>query len=329
MQVSASVRAVQVPDDNPMHPQMTTIYLIGSGQVLTVDSGEALERYQWMLRGYLAAVERAEIALAAVTHHHLDHAGNLKWLRETYGAEVLVHPEGPPLLEGKLPESGVRILRDGQVIELGGGVRVQVLETPGHSVDSLCFYLEDEGVLFTGDTLLGGTTTTVWDLGAYMASLERLLALPHLTVICPGHGPLVREPRAWIQQYIDHRRMRERQILEVLAEGGEPTSWDIMLKVYGDIDPRLRRAAAGNVETHLKKLEREGRVKVYPGVPRQQSEEERRQAEEHARIRAETIARAREYEREERRAALAAQENPPTERWEVMPRYALIGRPDE
>src|SRR5438093_13483269 len=100
MLVSPSVRAVQVPDENPMHPMMTTIYIVGHDQVLSIDSGEALERFQWMLRGYLAAVEKAEIALAGITHHHLDHAGNLKWLREFYKADVLVHDEAPPLLEG-------------------------------------------------------------------------------------------------------------------------------------------------------------------------------------------------------------------------------------
>jgi ribonuclease/clavin/mitogillin len=325
MRVSRSVRAVQVPDDNPMHPQMTTIYLVGHDQVMSVDSGEALDRYQWMLRGYLAAVEKTELALAAITHHHLDHSGNLKWVRESYKADVLVHQEGVSLLNDRLPETGVQTLRDGQMIDLGGGTRVQVLVTPGHSVDSVCYYIEDEGVLFTGDTLLGIGTTTVWELGPYMETLRRLLALPNLSVICPGHGPLVHDPRERIRQYIDHRDMRERQILSVLAEGGEHTSWDIMLRLYPDIDTRLRRAATNNVETHLKKLEREGRLKVYAGVPKVRSAEETRQAEEHARLNAEIKEKAKQIEREERLAAIAAQENPPTERWEIMPRYELVG----
>src|SRR5262249_51848241 len=117
MRVSASVRAVQVPDENPMHPQATSIYIVGNDQVLTIDSGEALERYQWMLRGYLAAIEKAEIALAGITHHHLDHSGNLKWVRELYRADVLVHEQGVPLLDGKLPDEGVQRLKDEQVID--------------------------------------------------------------------------------------------------------------------------------------------------------------------------------------------------------------------
>ena len=329
MQVSPSVRAVQVPDDSPMHPQFTSIYLVGRGQVLTIDSGEAVDRYRWMLRGYLAATERAEVALAALTHHHLDHAGNLGWIREHLRAEILVPPEAPALLEGELPDEGVSTLRDGQRLDLGDGVAVQVLLTPGHSIDSVCYYLEEEGVLFSGDTLLGTGTTTVRDLDDYMASLRRLLGLPNLRIICPGHGPIVDDPRERLQQYLDHRNERERQILDVLAASGEATSWEIMLRLYTDINPRLRRAADGNVQTHLRKLEREGRLAVYPGERKHVSDEERGRLEEEAKRRSEAQAEAEKQAAEARRAAIIAQENPPTEEWELPPRYELVGRARE
>jgi endoribonuclease LACTB2 len=329
MRVSQSVRAVQVPDDNPMHPMFTTMYIIGADQVLTIDSGEALERYQWMLRGYLAAIERAEVGLIGITHHHLDHSGNLKWMREIYKADVLVHEAGVPLLTEQLPDEGVRVMQAEQTLDLGGGVKVQVLITPGHSVDSVCYYVEDEGVLFTGDTLLGASTTTVFDLFDYRASLVRLTELPNLKVICPGHGPLVHDPRERLQQYIDHRDARERQILDALGDGEAHTSWEIMLKIYPDIDTRLRRAADGNVRTHLRKLEREGRLTAYPGVPKDPTAAEQAEQQEHARERAEIKAKAKAIEEEERRAALFAQENPPTDQWVEMPRYELIGTPRE
>jgi ribonuclease/clavin/mitogillin len=224
MQISPSVRAVQVPDENPMHPLFTSIYLVGkdgAGEALSIDSGEAVDRYRWMLRGYLAATERAEVALAGVTHHHLDHSGNLKWLRESLKAEVLVTEEGKPLLGDRLPDDGLRTVREGEVINLDGGVRVQVLLTPGHSPDSICFYIEEEGVLFSGDTLLGSSTTTVHNLGQYRSSLKRLLDLPKLEVICPGHGAVVNDPQERLQMYVEHRNQRERQILETLAQGGD------------------------------------------------------------------------------------------------------------
>src|SRR5215213_7144293 len=155
MQVTRSVRAVQVPDANPMHPQYTTIYLVGRGQVLTIDSGEDMERYRWMLRGYLAASEKAEIGISSVTHYHADHSSNLRWL----------------------PDSGVQTIADGTVFGPSDDVRLQAIHTPGHSADSVCYYLEEEGVLFTGDTVLGASSTTIVDLADYMASLETLLAL--------------------------------------------------------------------------------------------------------------------------------------------------------
>src|ERR687883_516630 len=155
MQVTPNVRAVQVPDTNPMHPQFTTIYLVGRGQVLTVDSGEDMERYRWMLRGYLAAVEKAEIGISSVTHYHADHSSNLRWLRDEFGSDVRVLEEGIPLMAGRLPDHGVHAIHHGTEFGPSDEVKLQTIHTPGHSADSVCFYLEAEGVLFTGDTVLG------------------------------------------------------------------------------------------------------------------------------------------------------------------------------
>src|SRR5690606_24061127 len=148
----------QVPDDDPMHPDFTTIYLVGKTNVLAIDSGEAIDRYRWMLRGYLAATERAEIATAAITHHHADHSGNLKWVQEARDADLAIADVAKPLLRGMLPKKRVEPLKVESEFHVEGGPRVQVLHTPGHSVDSLCYYIEEEGVLFTGDTLLGSST---------------------------------------------------------------------------------------------------------------------------------------------------------------------------
>jgi hypothetical protein len=135
---------------------------------------------------------------------------------------------------------------------------------------------------------------------------------------------LVEKPREYIEEYIRHRKEREQQILAVLAEGGEMTSWDIMMKIYTDVDPRLRRAADGNVRTHLRKLEKEGRVKVYPGVPKERSPEEVEKEQREEQERQETIKKAEEYKQRAQRMALFLQENPPLQQWEVQPRYELL-----
>lgn len=326
MRISDSVRAVQVPDQNPMHPMFTNIYLVGEDQVLTIDSGETMERYQWMLRGYLAATERAEIALAAITHHHSDHSGNLKWVNQEYGAQVVVHRKAIPLLTGRIPKrDGLKLIEDSEVIDLGAGTRVRVIFAPGHSVDSISYYVEDDGVLFTGDTLLGNSTTTVNDLGSYRQSLHLLATLPNLKVICPGHGPIVHNPRERLQGLIEHRDMRERQILKVLDDHKPRSSWEIMSAVYPDIDKRLRRAATGNVETHLRQLEAEGRLALHPGKARNPSAATVQKEIEHAKYSASVIREAKKLEAQQRRDAMRAQENPPSAQWSVQPKYELLG----
>jgi glyoxylase-like metal-dependent hydrolase (beta-lactamase superfamily II) len=325
MQVSPNVRAVQVPDANPMHPQFTTIYLVGRGQVLTIDSGEDMERYRWMLRGYLAATEKAEIGISCVTHHHADHSSNLRWLRDEFGAEVRVLEQGMALLGGRLPDTGVEPIYDGLDLGPSDDVRLTAIHTPGHSLDSVCYFLESEGVLFTGDTILGASSTTINDLGAYLTSLRQLRDLPNLKLMCPGHGPVIEDPIAYIDAYIAGRQARERQILAALAETPDMTTWAIMELIYADLNlvPRLQRAADRQVSTHLRKLEKEGRVKVYAGKPRQKTAEElaKEQEEEHERI--EIIRRADQYREEARRRTLISQENPWMEEWEEPPRYSL------
>jgi ribonuclease/clavin/mitogillin len=323
MHVSASVRAVQVPESNPMHPEFTTIYLVGEDQVLTIDSGADEDRYRWMLRGYLAAEERAEIAQCAVTHYHFDHSANLRWICEEFGARACIAPETVSFLTPAMIPPGERVaVEEGGTLD-AGSVKLQILHTPGHSPESFCFYLEDEGVLFTGDTILGGTTTAVQDLGAYLRSLERLKALPNLKVICPGHGHLLHNPEEVIDEYIQHRNQRDRQILEVLSGGEALTSWQIMEKIYTDIDPRLRRTADGNVRSHLRKLEEEGRLRVEPGTPRVLSADEQAQAGADEAERAEAIRLADGYREQARRRALFLQENPPDHLWREPPRYLL------
>jgi len=327
MRVSPSVRAVQVPDENPMHPDFTSIYLVGKTNVLAIDSGEAVEHYRWMLRGYLAATEGVEVATAAITHHHADHSGNLKWVTKALDADIAVTDEAKPLLKGHLPKDRVTRMETETTFDIEGGPRIQVFHTPGHSVDSLCYYIEEEGVLFSGDTLLGSSTTTVNNLADYRATLQRLVALPNLQVICPGHGPLVNDPRERLQSYIDHRNMRERQIVEALAVGSPMTSWDIMLKLYPEINKRLRRAADNNVRVHLAQLQTDGRLIVEPGKRRRRGASTR--DVEHAKQREKVIRQAKRYEKEDRRAEIAAQENPPTAEWKVPPKYELVGTAKE
>src|SRR3972149_19805 len=325
MQVSPSVRAVQIPETNPMHPQFTTIYLVGRGQVLTIDSGDDAERYRWMLRGYLAATEKAEIGQSAVTHFHNDHSANLRWLHDEFGAELQVPRATAPFLRDRLPENGVKLLDDGDELSPGGGGRLRAVPTPGHSADSVCFYLEDEGVLFTGDTILGASTTMVSDLAGYIESLRRLRSLPNLSVIGPGHGPLITEPVAYIDDYLTHREERDRQIVMAMeAAGTALTSWQIMERLYGGLHPRLSRTADPTDRPSHVKWERAGRLRLHAGRRRRHSPDELTEAQAEERAQREIIRKADEEREQRRRRFLFQQENPPSEEWEEPPRYELL-----
>ena len=142
-------------------------------------------------------------------------------------------------------------------------------------------------------------------------------------MICPGHGPLVHDARERLQTYIDHRNMREEQILRVLRRGGPRTSWEIMLKLYPDIDKRLRAAADGNVRAHLEQLRGEGRIRVTPGRKRKPRADvvARRKAKE--RERRAVIRRAKRFEATQRRELWRRQEEPPTDTWTRQPTYAI------
>src|SRR5262249_25698176 len=150
--------------------------------------------------------------------------------------------------------------------------------------------------------------------------------LPNLKAICPGHGPVIWDPRERIEEYMRHRNMREQQIVGALRESGVMTSWDIMMNIYTDIDTRLRRAADGNVQTHLRKLEKEGRIMVGRGIKKEKSAEELEKEERERKEREENERKAKEEAEKARRARLAQQETPPVDEWEVMPKYELVGR---
>ena len=131
--------------------------------------------------------------------------------------------------------------------------------TPGHARDHLCYFLEEERSLFTGDNVLGAGTTVIpsdGDLNDYLASLQRILDLD-ATVIYPAHGPMIRDARAKVEQYIAHRHLREAQIIEGL-ESGLRLIPDLVKRIYTDVPEFLYVAAGVSVEAHLRKLEKDG-----------------------------------------------------------------------
>ena len=264
--LGSRIRRVLAPNPSPFTYTGTQTYIIGEGEVAVIDPGPDVPGHLDALRAALAG-ER--VAAIACTHTHRDHSPASRPLSASTGAPIVGC--APLVLEDEGPRSDEsfdreyrpdRVLADGDRIEADGWT-IEAVATPGHTSNHLCLALVEEGVLFTGDHVMGWSTSVVappdGDMADYMASLERLLGRDDRTYY-PAHGPAVEDPHAHVRRLIEHRRLRERQILDRL-ERGENRIPAMVEAMYADIDPRLFPAAGRSVLAHLIDLERRGRVR--------------------------------------------------------------------
>jgi ribonuclease/clavin/mitogillin len=235
----------------------TNTYLVGRAHPILIDTGAGEAGYPELFEQYLRQRGWRRPERIILTHRHRDHLGGVSQLRDLFpGVPVSKMICG----DSGLPED-VDMLEDGQVVE-GDGVTLLPIHTPGHASDHLCFFLKEERALFSGDLILNGSTTVIpdedGDLGLYLESLRRVQELG-VRRIYPAHGPVIEDGPGKIQEYIDHRMLRERQILETLGSGTR-TIPEIVKVVYVDVNTALHRVAAMSVHSHLRKLKREERV---------------------------------------------------------------------
>jgi len=238
----------------------TNTYLIGRSDPILLDTGAGVADYVPLLEGYLKERGWSQPSRVVLTHRHRDHLGGVEHLRERYrGLHVgkMIHRDAG------LP-ADIEDLRDGQTIE-GDGVTLVALHTPGHASDHLCYYLAEEKAVFTGDVVLGGSTTVIpaedGDLLDYMTSLKRLQSLD-VRRIYPAHGPVIEDAQGRLAEYVEHRLLRERQILAALGDG-LTTIPTMVARIYADVPVNLHAMAGQSVASHLKKLAREGRVREH------------------------------------------------------------------
>lgn len=246
---SPLTRYALAPNPSPMSLEGTNSYIIaadGSDRVAVVDPGPLDEGHLQLL------ASAGTVELILVTHRHIDHTEASQRFAEMTGAPV--RALDPAFCVGGLP------LNDGEVLH-AGGVEVNVVATPGHTSDSVCFHLPadgDGGSVLTGDTILGRGTTVLdfpdGTLGDYLLSLERLAALGHATVL-PGHGPVLPDLSSVVLTYRDHREERLAQIRAALAEAGpDATVARVADLVYSDVPANVRGAAELSVAAQLQYL---------------------------------------------------------------------------
>lgn len=270
-EVSPRVRRIIANNPGPFTYTGTGVYVIGRGNVAVIDPGPDIPEHFSALKEALAG---ETITHVFVTHSHMDHSPLAHPLAAHAGAQV--YGGGPAVAT----ESEVRMeagddlsfepdirVGDGDVFQ-GQDWTIEAITTPGHTSNHICYALQEENALFSGDHVMGWSTTVIsppdGDMGAYLKSLEKIRAR-NFSRLWPTHGPPVEDPGAFLDAYIAHRRAREAQIVARLR-AGQTRVKDIVAVLYADVDKRLHPAACHSVMAHILHMLAEGRI-VCAGAP--------------------------------------------------------------
>jgi glyoxylase-like metal-dependent hydrolase (beta-lactamase superfamily II) len=261
VQLSENIVRVVADNGSVMTGPGTNSYLIGNESLTLIDPGPASEKHIDALLE--AAKPRGKIDYILLTHTHGDHSPGVVLLKEKTRAQVALYPEpsGEPFHD--VPVEADIPLRHKDKLQLNDGLSIEAVHTPGHASNHLCFYLEKEKALFTGDHLMNGSTVVIaspdGNMTEYLESLE-LLKKYSLEYLCPGHGSVMDKPFDVVDHTIKHRLGREKKVLNALGELQEGDLEAVLKKAYDDTPEFLHKLASMSLAAHLEKLERENKA---------------------------------------------------------------------
>jgi glyoxylase-like metal-dependent hydrolase (beta-lactamase superfamily II)/8-oxo-dGTP pyrophosphatase MutT (NUDIX family) len=253
-----------VPVRTPTLPPAThtNCYLIGGEEVIVIDPASPYEEEQQLLDRVIER-RRCRIREIWLTHLHRDHVSGANHLRERWGVKIAAHPITKKDLAGFVNVD--RTFEENENLQLDGrpGWSLRIYHTPGHARGHVCIFEESQGSLITGD-LMAGLGTIVIDppeghMATYFNSLRRMQALP-VRALFPAHGPVMANAKSKIQEYLDHRLMRENRILEAWNQGAKDIR-EIVKHAYTDVAPAMHGLAERSALAHLEKLREEGRLR--------------------------------------------------------------------
>ena len=264
-EISFLVRKITAPNPSPYTLHGTGTFIIGKKNLCVIDPGPLLESH---VNNIIRAAGEKPISHILVTHTHADHSPAAKTLKEKTGAKTYAFDSYPKGIIGSNFEEAHDKefkpdyrLTDNQIIK-GKDWTIKAVHTPGHTSNHLCYSLEEENLLFTGDHVMGWATTVIvppdGNMDDYIVSLKKLLKINYNTFL-PTHGEAISNPHKYVRGLITHRKMRENQILEELKKNDSSIN-QMIPKFYSTTDKKLWPAASMSMLATLKSLEKKKKI---------------------------------------------------------------------